>query len=804
MRKDQLRKVVERRWRRACGIILLMILIIGVDGKLLAADPPSSEGANSGAIRYAVKGYISDALTGEMLIGATVYVDEIQSGATSNVYGFYSLSLPKGNYTVRYTFVGYTTVVKKISLSAGLNLNVAMDPSATQLGTVEIKGEEIVQDVKRAEMSVVKMDIKQVRTIPALMGEVDIIKALQLLPGVQVAAEGTNGFSVRGGGLDQNLILLDEATVYNASHFMGFFSVFNNDAIKDVQIYKGDIPASSGGRLSSLVDVRMKDGNLKKFSATGGIGTISSRLTIEGPILKDRTSFVLSGRRTYADIFLPLSSDKSVRDNTLYFYDLNAKIQHEINEHNRIFVSGYFGRDVFENKFANMNFGNQTFTTRWNHLFSDKLFSNFTGIISKYDYSIGTPDGKANSFLWESSIKDYSFKGDFSWFPHPENTVRFGVSTVWHEFNPGYVRGTGESTVFKELRLPLAHALESAIYVSHEVQFLGRFSLKYGLRLSAFQNVGKSTVYQYDYKYEVADSSMYGTGDFYKTFMRLEPRLALTYSLTESSSVKASYSRTSQYLQLAQNSTAGTPLDVWFSSSPNVKPQMADQVAVGYFRNFASSEYEFSAEAYYKWMSNTLDFKDNADIFFNKYLESELRVGKSWSYGFELLLRRNTGKLTGWIGYTFSVACRQIDEINDGVAYKAPYDKPHNITVVASYAFSPRYQLSANWVYSTGAPVTFPTGRAIIGNEVVPVYTARNEYRMPDYHRLDVSFIIKRKQHPNMKWDWEWNFSIYNLYGRKNAWSIGFVEEEDNPGVTYAEKTYLFGMVPSVTFNFKF
>lgn len=804
MRKDQLRKVVERSWRSTFGFILLMILIIGVEGRVLAADLPGSEGANSGAIRYAVKGYISDALTGEMLIGATVYVDEIQSGATSNVYGFYSLSLPEGTYTVRYTFVGYTTVVKKITLSGGLNLNVAMEPSATQLGTVEIKGEEIVQDVKRAEMSVVKMDIKQVRTIPALMGEVDIIKALQLLPGVQVAAEGTNGFSVRGGGLDQNLILLDEATVYNASHFMGFFSVFNNDAIKDVQIYKGDIPASSGGRLSSLVDVRMKDGNLKKFSATGGIGTISSRLTIEGPILKDRTSFILSGRRTYADIFLPLSSDKSVRDNTLYFYDLNAKVQHEINEHNRIFVSGYFGRDVFENKFANMNFGNQTFTTRWNHLFSDKLFSNFTGIISKYDYSIGTPDGKANSFLWESSMKDYSFKGDFSWFPHPENTVRFGVSTVWHEFNPGYVRGTGESTVFKELRLPLAHALESAIYASHEVQFLGRFNLKYGLRLSVFQNVGKSTVYQYDNKYEVADSSVYGSGDFYKTFMRLEPRLALTYSLTESSSVKASYSRTSQYLQLAQNSTAGTPLDVWFSSSPNVKPQMADQVAVGYFRNFSSSEYEFSAEAYYKWMSNTLDFKDNADIFFNKYLESELRVGKSWSYGFELLLRRNSGKLTGWVGYTFSVARRQIDEINEGVAYKAPYDKPHNITVVASYAFSPRYQFSANWVYSTGAPVTFPTGRAIIGNEVVPVYTARNEYRMPDYHRLDVSFIIKRKQHPNMKWDWEWNFSIYNLYGRKNAWSIGFVEEEDNPGVTYAEKTYLFGMVPSVTFNFKF
>ena len=361
MRKDQLRKVVERSWRSTFGFILLMILIIGFEGRVLAADLPGSEGANSGAIRYAVKGYISDALTGEMLIGATVYVDEIQSGATSNVYGFYSLSLPEGNYTVRYTFVGYTTVVKKITLSGGLNLNVAMEPSATQLGTVEIKGEEIVQDVKRAEMSVVKMDIKQVRTIPALMGEVDIIKALQLLPGVQVAAEGTNGFSVRGGGLDQNLILLDEATVYNASHFMGFFSVFNNDAIKDVQIYKGDIPASSGGRLSSLVDVRMKDGNLKKFSATGGIGTISSRLTIEGPILKDRTSFILSGRRTYADIFLPLSSDKSVRDNTLYFYDLNAKVQHEINEHNRIFVSGYFGRDVFENKFANMNFGNQTF-----------------------------------------------------------------------------------------------------------------------------------------------------------------------------------------------------------------------------------------------------------------------------------------------------------------------------------------------------------------------------------------------------------------------------------------------------------
>ena len=393
----------------------------------------------------------------------------------------------------------------------------------------------------------------------------------------------------------------------------------------------------------------------------------------------------------------------------------------------------------------------------------------------------------------------------FHWFPHPENTVRFGVSTVWHEFNPGYVRGTGESTVFKELRLPLAHALESAIYASHEVQFLGRFNLKYGLRLSMFQNVGKSTVYQYDNKYEVADSSVYGSGDFYKTFMRLEPRLALTYSLTESSSVRG------KLLSYQSILTVGSELYCWYSSrclvllfSKCLNHRWPIRLLLDTSGIFSSSEYEFSAEAYYKWMSNTLDFKDNADIFFNKYLESELRVGKSWSYGFELLLRRNSGKLTGWVGYTFSVARRQIDEINEGVAYKAPYDKPHNITVVASYAFSPRYQLSANWVYSTGAPVTFPTGRAIIGNEVVPVYTARNEYRMPDYHRLDVSFIIKRKQHPNMKWDWEWNFSIYNLYGRKNAWSIGFVEEEDNPGVTYAEKTYLFGMVPSVTFNFKF
>lgn len=780
--------------------LITYLFIIAV---LLLAQPILAK-SGSTELKYTISGNITDALNGEQLIGATVFVKETSAGTTSNVYGFYSLSLPPGKYTLQYSYIGYKTEERTLELQKNLTLNTGLSAKAEQLNAVEIMGERKGESVRKPEMSVVKMDVKTISRIPALMGEVDIIRALQLLPGVKMTSEGSTGFSVRGGAQDQNLILLDEAPVYNASHLLGFFSIFNNDALKDVKIYKGDIPAANGGRLSSLLDIRMKDGNNKSFSGKGGIGTISSRLTLEGPLVNENTSFILAGRRTYVDMFLPLSSDKNVRDNTLYFYDFNAKIAHRINDNNRLFISGYMGRDVFENKFAYMDFGNQTLTTRWNHLFSSKLFSNFTFIYSKYDYALGSPEEQENAFIWKSKMRDLNFKADFNLFANPNNTVKFGIQSTYHTFNPGAVKSTGADATFNELIMPLQYSLESALYVSNEQKIGELLSLKYGLRLSMFNNIGEATNFIYNNLYQPIDSTVHGTGEFYHTYLNLEPRLAANYQLNEASSIKASYSRTAQYIQLAQNSTAGTPLDIWFACSPNVKPQIADQIAVGYAHNLRHNTLEASVEAYYKNMQNAIDFKDQADLLFNEFLEGEIRRGKAWAYGIEFLLRKTEGKLTGWIGYTYSVARRQVDGINEGNAYRAPYDKPNDISIVLNYEISKRHMLSANWVYSTGNPVTFPTGRAQIGNNIIPIYSDRNAYRMPDYHRLDVSYVLKPKEKPSRKWDWELNFSIYNAYGRKNAWTINFVQDEQNPELTYAEKTYLFSVIPAVTFNFEF
>ncbi len=780
-------------------IIILLCFYLLTDISVATGVPVAG-----GETRFKISGYVTDKSNGEFLTGVTVLVEETWVGTSTNVYGFYSLSLDPGDYNLRFSYIGYEMTEIKVSLKADQTINVGLNTKGLNLSTVEIKADRATEQLKSPEMSTIRMNVKTIRQIPALMGEVDIIKALQLLPGVQSASEGTSGFSVRGGGLDQNLILLDEATVYNASHFMGFFSVFNNDAVKDVQIYKGDIPVSYGGRLASLLDVRMKDGNNKKLSGTGGIGTIASRFTLEGPLGSENTTFIVSGRRTYADLFLPLSTDKNIRNNTLYFYDFNAKITHKIDDNNRIFISGYMGRDVFDNQYAYMDFGNQTITGRWNHLFSKSLFNNLTLIYSAYDYAIGTPEGEANSFIWKSEMRDLNLKSDFTWFLNPDNMLKFGFSTVYHEFNPGRAKGLGEESAFKELNMPSAYSLESGLYAGNEQKIGARLALRYGVRLSVFQNIGPSTVYTFDDGYKLADSVKYGSGDFYKTYFRLEPRFSATYSLTESSSLKMSFSRTAQYIQLAQNSTAGTPLDVWFPVSPNLEPQTSDMVAAGYFHNFKSTGVEFSVEAYYKRMENTIDFCDNAELIFNRYLEGEVRTGHSWAYGLELLFRKNEGRLNGWLGYTYSVARRKIETINNNEPYAAPYDKPHNITAVVNYEVSPRVTISANWVYTTGAPVTFPTARAIYGNQVVPVYSGRNAYRMPDYHRLDLSLTLKPKPRENRKFDYDINFSLYNAYGRKNAWAINFKQEKERPLVTYAEMTYLFGVVPAVTFNFKF
>ena len=756
--------------------------------------------------RLTISGIISDKANGESLVGATIFIDELKTGTVTDVYGNYSISLLPGTYTLTISYIGFAPEERKIDLTHNLKWNVELQVRQHDLDVVEIKSEKSDANVVRPEMSTFKMDIKTIQRIPALFGEVDVIKAIQMLPGVASVGEGSSGFSVRGGSPDQNLILLDEATVYNASHLMGFFSVFNNDAIKDVKLYKGDIPANYGGRLSSVLDIRMNEGNSKKFEVNGGIGLIASRLTVEGPIKKDRCSFILSGRRTYADIFLPLSSNRALQNNRLYFYDLNAKINYRIDDNNQVFLSGYFGRDVFKNGFAGMRWGNETGTFRWNHLFSKKLFSNFSMIYGNYRYYLGTPAGESFSFEWTSFLRDIGLKGDFSYYLNTNNTIKFGANVIYHMINPGHTRGVGDQSVATDVKVPDNHAVETAIYASNE-QHLGRhFIAKYGLRFSMFQNIGPGTLFHYNASHVASDSTVYKPGVLYHTYAGAEPRLGLLYEFNEKSSVKASYARTYQYLQLAQNSTVGNPLDIWFPSSPNVKPQIADQIAIGYFRNLRHNTIEMSVEAYYKWMRNVIDFVDFAQLSLNSKLEGQIRTGKGWSYGVEFLIRLNEEKINGWVSYTYSRSFRQIPvpEINGGNPYPAPYDKPNNISVVLNYIISKRWAVSANWVYATGAPVTFPTGRAEIGGNIIPIYSDRNAYRYPDYHRLDISATFYSKPKPGRKFTWDLNLSVYNVYNRHNTWSINFVQDNLNPNLTSAENVYLFGIIPSITFNFHF
>jgi hypothetical protein len=649
------------------------------------------------------------------------------------------------------------------------------------------------------------------------MGEADIIKSIQLLPGVQTSSEGSSGFYVRGGNADQNLILLDEAVVYNPSHLFGFFSVFNGDAIKNVELQKGGISSEYGGRLSSVLDVRMKEGNTKKVSGEGGIGSISSRFTIDGPIIKDKVSFMLSGRRTYFDLFFPFLKDSVVKKSTVNFYDLNAKITYNINQKNRVFVSGYFGKDV--NKFGNLfaiNYGNATVSVRWNHTYHGKLFSNLTFINSNYAYDLGVPAG-SQSFNWLSNIVDYSLKNDYTYFLNPSNTLKFGFLTTYHKLRPGRMGDDSENSFFTNIKIPDTYGIESAVFLQNEQKFGPKLSAMYGFRVSMFNNIGKGTIYKYqpgEREYSVVDTLDYKSGDIFNTYWGVEPRIGVRYLLNDKNSVKASYNRTIQYMHLASNSTATFPLDLWFMSGPNVKPQRADQVAVGYFRNFYDNQVEFSFETFYKKMYNTIDYRDHAQLVANEFLEGELRIGQSYSYGAEFLLRKQSGKLTGWISYSYSRVYRRIPEINGGEKYNPAYDKPHNVSVVLSYDINRRWQLSGNWVYTSAIPVTVPTGSYYYSGIKYPLYSKRGAVRIPgtDYHRLDISLTYNYKIG---RLNCSSNISIYNLYNRHNAFVVYFRDKNANSDETKQSssnnnqveviKLYLFPVVPSVTLiNVKF
>lgn len=784
--------------------------------------------------KYTLSGYVKDGDTGEELIGATIFVNETKGGTITNVYGFYSITLPKGTYTVTYSFLGKESFTKTINLTQAVKLDAELKESGVELKVVEIEAERTDANVSSTEMSVVQMDMKQVKAIPQFLGEVDVLKTIQLLPGVQSGGEGSTGFFVRGGGADQNLIMLDEAVVYNASHLFNFFSVFNPDAVKDLKLYKGGIPARYGGRLSSVLDIRMNDGNkrfkqnpekldtiqnpLKRAAAktynrvygNGGIGLISSRLTLQGPIAKDKSSFLITGRRTYADLFLNFSPDTAIRGNKLYFYDLNAKLNYTINDNNRLFLSGYFGRDVtgFGDLFG-FDWGNATGTLRWNHLFSDKLFSNFSLIYTNYVFNI-RGDVNPFTFDWNSMINDYNVKADFSYYANSKNTIRWGVNAVYHNLDPGTFLVTFDGDTIENgfTRLSPNNGFEYGIYASNEQEINDKISLTYGIRASLFQRVGPGKKYFYDktnpQKWVVSETVDRESGKVDETFWGIEPRFTFRYGLNSSSSIKSSYNRMIQYIQQSQSSQSVAPYDVWYMASHNIPPQIADQIALGYFKNFKNNTYETSVEAYYKRITNLTDLIDNADVLGNELLESQLRVGNGNAWGIEFMAKKQTGLLTGWVSYTYAHTQRTIPEINNGEPYYAPFDRRHDASVTGAYQLTDRIAFSANFVYSTGRALTFPIGKFEYQGTVAPIFDSRNASRLPEYHRLDLGLTIDPRPNANKKFTSSWSFSVYNVYARKNPISVSFKEDPNNAGGAITTMFYLPGPIPSVTWNFKF
>ncbi len=768
-------------------------------------------GVAAHAQNVTLSGYLKDGSNGEALIGATVYIEELQQGTVSNPYGFYSISIPPGDYTLQVSFIGYQTIKRKLDAGKSQSISLSLKEDTKSLEEIVVHGEAANANVERVAMGVAKLPVKTIQKMPAFMGEVDVIKSIQLLPGIQSGGEASTGLYVRGGGPDENLMILDEAPVYNASHLLGFFSVFNSNAIKDIEVYKSGIPAKYGGKASSVIDIRQKDGNAKRLGIDGGIGLLSSRLTLEGPIIKDKWTFIVAGRRTYYDILGKAIGLDALKDNTLYFYDLNAKSTLAINDNNHIFISGYIGDDNFEiGETAYMRWGNATGSVRWNHVFGDKLFMNLSGIFSQYDYNLGVPGDNADNFDWSSKIVDYNLKSDFTWFASPNNTVKFGVSSIKHQFCPGKVATKGENSMFTDMELTNYSALESAVFLSNEQKMSNRLSAQYGVRLSHFQQMGKGEVNIYENpddldEDEITETISYGSWEkIGGAFVYLEPRIGIKYTLDGNSSAKASYNRMVQNLHLISNTQSPTPMDIWLPTSTYIKPLVVDQVSVGYFRNFKQNMWETSVELYYKDMKNVLDYKEGADLFLNEAIETELLTGSGESKGLELLAKKTKGKLTGWLGYTWSKTTRTVEGINNGKAYPSSCDRTHDLSLVASYQLNGQWNLAGNFVYATGNPATYPVAKYTINGNQVYEYSSRNSNRLPNYHRLDLSATYEFKKNKGRKFKQSLNFSLYNVYARRNAYSITARENEDNPNQTEFVRLSIIGsLIPSITYNFK-
>lgn len=770
--------------------------------------------------KVTLSGIVKDQKSNETLIGVTISFQNSKTTRTSltNEYGFYSISLPKGEYRIEINSLSFDGFSEVITLESNTKKDLFLIEKSNEIEQVVVAGNSKKLQIDKPEMSVNKLTISQIKSMPAILGEVDVIKSILTLPGVTNAGEGQSGFNVRGGAADQNLILLDEATIYNSSHLFGFFSVFNADAIKDLKLYKGGIPARFGGRVASVLDIYQKEGNSKKFGMNGGIGLISSRILAEGPIVKDKGSFLVAGRSSYAHLFLKLADN----NNTAYFYDLNTKINYKLNENNNLFLSGYFGRDVFSlnNQFIN-TYGNSVLNVRWNHLFNDKLFSNASFIYSDYYYGL-TLD--FIGFNWESGIKNYNFKYDFKHYVSDSYKLFYGANAIYYDFNPGRIEPIDANSSINEKQLAKKHAFEPAFYIDAEQKLTDKLSVNYGLRYSMFYRLGEQTMNVYANNqpvtydadlgiYEKAtpvNKKYYGKNETIANFGNLEPRIALAYTINDNQSVKASYNRMSQYLHLISNTQSPTPLDIWTPSDNFLKPQILDQFAVGYFKNLKNGDYTLEVESFYKMVKNRLDYIDGADLIANEAIEQVVLAGKTRAYGLEIMAKKNVGKLSGWISYTLSRSEQQTagrtpieSGINNGNWYKTGWDKTHNIYVTGSYKLNQKWSFGSIFTYQTGQPVTFPTAQYQYQGINVPVYSDRNQDNLPAYHRIDVSATLNPTKNKGRKWQGEWVFSVYNLYGRKNAASINFRQNQDS-GLNEAVRLSIFGMVPSVTYNFKF
>ena len=768
--------------------------------------------------KFTLSGIITDEINGETLIGVNVIINELKTGTVTNEYGFYSITLPKGTYTVTISYLGFGDLNETVILEQNIRKNFIIKESNVQLNEVVVTENPYKINIKKPEMSANRLSIATIKQMPVLLGEVDVIKSLLFLPGVTNAGEGQSGFNVRGGAADQNLVLLDEATLYNTSHVFGLFSVFNADAIKDLKLYKGGIPAKFGGRVSSVLDIYQKDGNSNNFSMNGGIGLISSRLLAEGPIVKDKASFLVAGRGSYAHLFLKLTDN----ENTAYFYDLNTKINYKVNENNNLFLSGYFGRDIFSlNRSFTNTYGNATVNLRWNHLFSDKLFSNLSLIYSDYYYGL-TLD--FIGFNWDSGIKNYNLKYDFKHYISDKITLNYGTNVTKYDLNPGTIEPINEDSSINFRQLDKKYALETAFYGDVEQQLSKKIAISYGFRYSIFNRLGSSTVNIYENNqpvlydeelkiYEKATpigTQYFGRNKSIAEYSNFEPRFTVAYELNENQSIKASYNRMAQYLQLISNTQSPTPLDVWTPSDNYIKPQIADQVAIGYFQNFNNGDYTLELESYYKKVKNRMDYIDGADLIANEAIEQVILNGRMRSYGLEMLFRKNNGNLNGWIAYTLSRSEQQTPGrtpteigINNGNWYRSAYDKTHNLAVTGSYKLNEKWTFGANFTLQTGQPVTFPTGKYVFQGVTVPSYNSRNEDRLPAYHRMDISATLTPKHKEKHKYKREWVFGIYNVYSRYNAASINFRQNSET-GNNEAVRLSIFGIVPSVSYNFKF